>query len=353
MSIQIIKKPFGNLANGNEVFLFEISNNRGFSIGLSNYGGIINTMKVPDRTGNIGETVLGHDSLDRYLKDQSYLGCIVGRFANRIKNGSFEMNGRHYQLAQNDGKNHLHGGKEGFDKKLWKAEQVSLESGPAIELSYLSEDGEEHYPGNLFCKVRFKMEEENELSIEYKCTTDKDTVVGLTHHEYFNLKDGGASTAMNHLLKLNANHFTKNNSENLPTGEIVEVKNSPMDFTERKRISDQMNLEEEQLKIEDGYNHNFMINKKEKELNWAAEIYEESCGRKLTISTTKPGLQFYAGSRLEGNQGRGDTRFLPYHGFAIEAQNFPDAPNQEHFPSAVLRVGEVYNEKTVYKFEVE
>jgi aldose 1-epimerase len=343
----IFSKPFGTTFEGTPVNLYTLSNDNGFEVSISNYGGSIVSIKAPDRNGDFADVVLGYDTLAEYIKNPRYFGCLVGRHANRIALGRFTLNGETYQLAQNNGANHLHGGNRGFDKRVWSAHSEEVGAEAVLQLSYLSKDGEENYPGDLLAEVNYVLTPENELRIEYSATTDKDTIVNLTNHCYFNLAGGGS--ILDHELKINAGNFTPVRKDLIPTGEILEVRDTPMDFTAGKAIGADINTGYDQLGFTGGYDHNFVLDGAGMKL--AAELTEPDSGRRLRVHTTEPGLQFYSGNFLDGSlQGKGGVVYERYTGLCLETQHFPDAPNHENFPTTVLRVGQKYEHVAVLEF---
>ena len=313
-----------------------------------NYGGIIASIKVPDRDGEVNDVVLGHDSLEGYLNRTRYFGVLIGRFANRIARGRFTLNGVEYQLAVNNGQNHLHGGVRGFDKVLWAPQEID----DGVQLTYLSQDGEEAYPGNLTATVTYRLNDANELHVDYYATTDRDTIINLTNHSYFNLAGGG--TILHHELQIQADAFTPIDETLIPTGEIRSVKKTPMDFTSPTAIGALIDNDDDQLRIARGYDHNFVLRGEAGTLRTAARVYEPQSGRVMEVITTQPGLQFYSGNYLDGTLvGRSGRAYLKNSGCCLEAQHFPDSPNQPTFPSTVLRPGEKYHHTTIYRFSVE
>jgi aldose 1-epimerase len=349
---RIQKQPFGKTADGQAVDLYTLTNANGLEAKIITYGGIVVSLKVPDRNGKLGDVVLGYDRLEGYLKDNAYLGCIVGRYANRIAKGRFTLNGRQYQLAQNNGENHLHGGVGGFDKVVWKAKPVQSKDGPSLSLNYLSKDGEEGYPGNLSVTVVYTLTNKNELKIAYSATTDKDTIVNLTHHSYFNL--AGSGSVLNHHLMINADRFTPVDQTLIPTGEIRSVKGTPMDFTAPAVIGARIEQQDEQLKFGRGYDHNWVLNKNGDGLTLAARVYEPESGRVMEVYTTEPGLQFYSGNFLDSSiTGKSKQVYQKRFGFCLETQHFPDSPNKPEFPSTVLKPGQKYATTTVYRFSAK
>lgn len=318
------------MSNGS---IYTLTNSLGFAVSITNYGGAITSLKTPDRRGEFGEIVLSYETIDDYVRNPRYMGALIGRHANRIARGRFSLNGVEYQLPCNNGANHLHGGFHGFDKRVWNA----TEDGEVLRLSYLSKDGEESYPGNLEAYVDYSLSG-NELSIEYRASTDRDTIVNLTNHSYFNLKGGG--TILDHELTLHADSFTPVSSDLIPTGEIKSVIGTPMDFRNGRPIGSEVE-----------YDHNFVLNDWDGSLRPAARLHEPTTGRVVEILTTQPGIQFYSGKFLDGSLiGKKGVAYEKYTGLCLEPQHFPDAPNHPNFPSTILRPGEQYNQKTVIRF---
>ena len=347
------QEQFGKTADGARIDLYKLSNKNGVEIAISMYGGIIASLRVPDRHGNFTDIVLGYDSLDGYLTDAAYLGPILGRYANRIARGKFILNGREYHLACNNGEHHLHGGLRGFDKVVWKARDVSTHSSMALELTYLSKDMEEGYPGNMEARVVYTLEKENnELKIEYSAITDKDTIVNLSNHSYFNLAGHSAGNILKHKLMINADRFTPTDAGSIPTGELRSVEGTPFDFRQPTEIGARVNQNHEQLVYGHGYDQNFVLNRiDESLLSLAARVVDPRSGRVLEVWTTEPGLQLYCGNFLDGSiRGKGGTAYQRNQGFCLETQHFPDAPNQPNFPSTVLKAGAKFRSTTVFKF---
>ncbi len=339
---------FGKLNTGEKVKLFTLTNKNGIIIKITNYGGIITSIKIPDKQGKIGEIALGYDNLEGYIKNSPYFGAIIGRYANRIAGGKFTLNGKIYKLAKNDGNNSLHGGIKGFDKVLWNALPVKNKDSVGVKLYYESRDGEEGYPGNLSVVVLYLLNNKNELIINYSAKTDKPTPINLTNHTYFNLKCGGCASVLNHILYINADKYTEINDELIPTGKILSVKNTPLDFTKPHKIGDNID------KLKMGYDHNFVLNKKNKGLTLAARVFEPETGRTLEVYTTQPGLQFYSGNFLDGSiKGHNNTVYKKHSAFCLETQHFPDSPNHKNFPNTILNPGEKYKQTTIYKFSVK
>jgi aldose 1-epimerase len=342
------KEAFEKEIDGKKTSLYILENANGITVYITNYGARIVSLLTPDKEGKCADIVLGFDSIDSYLKDKMYLGCIVGRYANRIKDGKFTIDGQQYNLFLNDGPNTLHGGKKGFDKRVWDAKQ----EGNSLTLSYLSPDGEEGYPGNLQVKKIYTLTDENELKMEYEAETDKATIVNLSHHSYFNLKGEGDTTILDHYLMAEADYFTPVDSTLIPTGEIRPVANTPFDFTKGKQIGQDISTENEQLKFGLGYDHNWVLNKDSaNSLTLAAKLWEETTGRVMEIYTTEPAFQFYSGNFMDGSvTGKSGKPYKYRAALAIEPQHFPDSPNHPEFPSTVLRPGEKYRQLSILKF---
>ena len=333
----VTNKPFGTAPDDQEVDLYTLRNDQGVEVSITNYGGTITSILAPDRNGAFRDVVLGYDTLDDYVKNPRYFGALIGRYANRIARGKFQLDGVEYQLAQNNGVNHLHGGTMGFDKRVWRANVTT----DALHLEYVSKDGEENYPGDLSVAVDYSLNDENELRIQYHATTDKDTIVNLTNHSYFNL--AGEGTILDHELTLHAGSYTPVSEDLIPTGEIQSVDGTRMDFRNARVIAD------------GGYDHNFVLdNWKHGFLRSVARLREAKSGRVLEVFTTQPGIQFYSGNFLDGSLiGKGGVRYEQFAGLCLETQHFPDSPNHPNFPSTVLRAGEAYFEVTIYKFTTD
>lgn len=334
--------------DGREVHLFTLKNSQGCVAKITNFGGIITELHVPDAKGELTDVVWGFDSLEPYLGHHPKFGAIVGRFGNRIAQGKFQLDGQSYELAINNGPNHLHGGLEGFDRKLWDARIYKDESGEALELTYTSPDGEENYPGNLSITITYVLTSANGLLIDYEATTDAPTVLNLTNHSYFNLSGNG--DILDHELRIYADHFTPVDASVIPTGEIRSVFNSPMDFTKRTSIGERINAADEQIEIGSGYDHNWVLNHTKGELDLAAEVFDPKSGRIMEVYTTEPGVQFYSANHLDGRTGKYGVIYAPRTALCLEVQHYPDSPNQPEFPTTVLRPGETYSQTTIYKF---
>jgi len=347
----IEKRDFGQSVEGRPVHLYTLANAGGMEVKITNYGATLVSLVVPDRDGKPADVVLGYDRLEDYIAGKYYFGCIAGRYANRIAGGKFTLNGAQYRLTINDGDNHLHGGRRGFDKMVWQARELENNAGIGLRIAYLSPDGEEGYPGNLACTVIYTLGAANELKIDYHATTDKPSIVNLTNHAYFNLAGAGSGQILNHELMICADRFTPVDSCLIPTGELRSVKGTPFDFTRPTTIGARINHDDEQLVFGKGYDHNWVLNRDVAGPCPAAGVYERLSGRRLEVYTTQPGLQFYSGNFLDNRIGAkaGQT----YHhrsGFCLETQHFPDSPNQPDFPSTVLDPGSKYEHTTIYKF---
>lgn len=345
----IKKQPFGT-QEGRPINLYTLTNSHGIEIRTMNYGGIIVSMRVPDRKGEFADIVLGHETLDGYIPNPPYIGAVVGRYANRIANGTFTLNGKTYSLPKNDGPNTLHGGfKRTFDKVVW--DDVPLKNKIGVTFTYLSKDGEEGFPGNLKVRVAYALNDENELTIDYEATTDKATPINATQHSYFNLAGEGTGDILSHELMLNADQFTPVDKNLIPTGELRPVKGTPLDFTTPTKIGARIDDNYDQLVLGHGYDHNFVINRKGDGLELAARVYEPTSGRVLEVSTTQPGVQFYTGNFLDGTvTGKHGHVYKRRNAFCLETQHFPDSPNHPEFPSTILKPGQTFHSRTVFKF---
>jgi aldose 1-epimerase len=344
------RQTFGSV-DGRTFDLYTLSNPGRFEAAVTNYGGIVTSLKVPDRNGVLADIVLGFDSAAGYLKPHPYFGALIGRYANRIAGGRFRLDGVEYTLARNNGENHLHGGVRGFDKVVWNARDVSSGRAAILELSYSSKDGEEGYPGNLDVTVRYSVTEGNELKIEYTATTDKDTILNLTNHSYFNLAGQGGTDVLSHEVKLDADRFTPVNSGLIPTGETRDVAGTPFDFRQPHRIGERIDLPDEQLKLGNGYDHNFVVTGTPGVLRPAARVTDSASGRVMEVLTTEPGVQLYTGNFLDGSlTGKSGKIYLRRYGLCLETQHFPDSPNKPQFPSVVLKPGQTFRSTTIYRF---
>jgi aldose 1-epimerase len=345
----IERLPFGE-ANGTTVDLYVLTNANGMVAKIMTYGATVTELDTPDRTGKLDDVVLGFDSINGYLGKEPYFGAIVGRVGNRIAKGQFELNGKTYKLATNDGPNHLHGGIKGFDKVVWDAKEVSDENGPAVQLSYLSKDGEEGYPGNCQVKVTYSLSPLNELWIAYSVTTDADTPVNVTNHSYFNLGGPENGGILDHELTLNADRFTPVDDTLIPTGELAPVVGTPLDFLHPTRIGEHI----KEVKVgahPAGFDHNYVVNGGGGKLSRVATVYDPKSGRVMEVESTEPGVQFYSGNFLDGTiTGKKGVIYNQYWGLALETQHFPDSVNHSNFPSTVLKAGGTYTSTTVFRF---
>ncbi len=341
------------MQDGTEIYLYKLSNKNKMSVGIINYGGIIVSIEVPDRDGNIDDVNLGYDNLEQYLEIGQYFGAIIGRHGNRIENAEFDLNGITYRLAKNDGNNHLHGGKRGFDKVVWQAEPIEKDGVQALQLSYLSPDGEENYPGNLDVKVTYTLTDDNSLRIDYFAVSDKDTVVNLTNHAYFNLSGHGSGDILDHQIMINADRFTVINNECIPTGEIRDVSNTPMDLRTLKKVREGIESKDDQIACGNGYDHNWVLNVSGDKPEKAAEVFEPVSGRLMEVFTTKPGMQFYSGNAITRVTGKGGAVYDKRGALCLETQYYPNGTRHKHFPSPFLKAGEEYRHTTIYKFSVK
>ncbi len=347
----ISKAPFGKTPDGTPVDIYTLRNANGVEARICTYGGIVVSLKTPDKNGKLGDVVHGYDDLDSYVKNNPFFGCFVGRYGNRIAKGKFTLDGKTYTLATNNGPNHLHGGVKGFDKAVWTAQLVSGPHGGALEMRYTSKDGEEGYPGNLSVTALYTLTGDNGLRLDYTATTDKPTVVNLTQHSYYNL--AGSGDVLNHEVMIAADKFTPVDATLIPTGELRPVKGTPLDFTTPTKIGARINADDEQLKLGNGYDHNFVLNKPAGQLGLAARVYEPTSGRVMEVLTSEPGMQLYSGNFLDGTiTGKGGWVYKQRSAFCMEPQHFPDSPNQPGFPSTVLRPGQTYKNTIVYRFSV-
>lgn len=346
------QQPFGT-REGRPVTLYKLTNSHGVEIHAMNYGGIILSIRVPDRKGQFADVVLGHDTMEGYIPNPPYIGAIVGRYANRIANGTFTLDGKTYTLPKNDGPNTLHGGTtRTFDKVVWDGEPLKGKTGVAF--TYLSKDGEEGFPGNCKVKVTYTLTDTNELVIDYEATTDKATPINVSQHSYFNLKGEGNGDILDHEIMINADRFTPVDKNLIPTGELRPVKGTPLDFTKSTKIGARIDDNYEQLVLGHGYDHNFVINRKGPGMVPAARVYEPTTGRVLEVSTTQPGIQFYTGNFLDGTvTGKQGHVYKRRYGLCLETQHFPDSPNHPKFPTTILKPGERFHQTTVFKFSAK
>jgi aldose 1-epimerase len=341
------------IREGKPVRLYTLRNAHGIEVHAMNYGGIIMAIRVPDRKGQFADIVLGHETMEGYIPNPPYIGAVVGRYANRIANGMFKLDGKTYMLPKNDGPNTLHGGiNRTFDKVVWDAEPLKGKAGVAF--TYLSKDGEEGFPGNLKIKVTYTLTDANELVIDYEATTDKATPINVSQHSYFNLAGEGTGDILNQEMMINADRFTPVDKNLIPTGELRPVKGTPLDFTTSTKIGARIDDQYEQLVLGHGYDHNFVINRSGAGLTLAARAYDPASGRVLEVSTTQPGIQFYTGNFLDGTvTGKKGHVYKRRNAFCLETQHFPDSPNHPEFPSTILKPGETFHEQTVFKFSAK
>jgi aldose 1-epimerase len=349
------KASFGKTPDGEQVDLYTLTNKNGVEVAITNYGGAVVSLKVPDRNGKLGDVVLGYDSVDGYVSDKSYFGAIIGRYGNRIGHAQFSIDGKTYTLAKNNGENTLHGGIKGFNKAVWSPKEIPAKGGQALELTYLSKDGEEGFPGNLHVRVVYTLTDSNELKIEYFATTDKKTVLNLTNHAYFNLAGPGSGDILGHVLMIEADKFTPVDSGLIPTGELRDVAGTPFDFRKPTKIGERIDSDDEQIKLGGGYDHNFVLRRKMSDpISLAARMVEPTTGRVLEVWSTEPGVQFYTGNFLDGSaHGKGGIAYAKRSAFCLETQHFPDSPNHPKFPSTELKPEERYHTTTIYKFTTE
>lgn len=347
----ITKKFYGKTLEGADVSIFTLSNSKGMTADIINLGGIVVSLFVPDKNGKLEDVVLGYDSIEGYLKPGPYFGALVGRHANRIENSKFEINGVEYSLYKNNGENHLHGGLKGFDKVLWQAEIIESAGNEELQLTYLSKDGEEGYPGNLAVKVIYALTEDNALEIKYYAVSDKETVINLTNHSYFNLSGHASGDVLEHKIMINADEFTVADKYLIPTGEIRSVKGTPMDLTKLTPISAGIKSDYDQIVFANGYDHNWVLKVSGKAPEKIAEVVDNKSGRSMEVFTNKPGVQLYTGNFLDGSEiGKGGVPYNKNSGLCLETQFFPNSLNHKHFPSPLFKAGQEYKYTTTYKF---
>jgi len=341
--ITLEKSVFGQI-DGKEIYLYTISLLNKITVKITNYGGIVTSILIPDRDGKMEDVVLGFDNIRGYSGTHPYFGCIVGRYANRIAKGKFVLDGKQYQLSMNAGENHLHGGKKGFDKKIWQVNEIRSDDETGIELTTISHDGEEGYPGKLKIRVIYTLTPSMELKIKYFAETDKPTCVNLTHHSYFNLRGAGNGDILDHSLMIHADKYTTTNEQLIPTGELEEVLGTPFDFRQSRLIGQEID------KVEGGYDHNFALITKG-DLIKAAVLSESDSGRYMEVYTDQPGMQVYTSNFLDGSiAGKNGKPYHKHYGLCLETQHFPDSPNHPDFASTILRPGDIFQSVTIYKF---
>lgn len=353
-NVTLTQAPFGRTADGEGIGLMTLRNANGIEIRVMTYGGIILSIKTPDKNGRSGDIVLGHDTAEEYFKNPPYLGVIVGRYANRIAKAAFTLDGKTYTLAANNGVNHLHGGAKGWDQAVWKADPFQDARGVGVVLTHTSPNGDEGYPGAVTAKVTYTLTDRNELAVDYEATTDAPTVINLTQHSYFNLSAGASPDILGHQLMINADRYTPVDDTLIPTGELAPVQGTPFDFRTPTAIGARIDQKNTQLERGKGYDHNWVLNAASEGLTKAARVVEPTSGRTLEIATTEPGIQFYSGNFLDGTiKGKGGVMIPHRGGLCLETQHYPDSPNHPSFPSTVLRPGQQYRSRTVFTFGVE
>ena len=367
LAATLSQSRFGAMPDGLPIDIFTITNANGIEVRAMSYGATLVSIRTPDRAGQFADVALGFDALDDYLTRSRFFGALVGRYGNRIANARFAIDGHTFQLAANNGANHLHGGLKGFDKVVWKGMPFERADAVGVAFTYTSRDGEEGYPGTLETTVTYALTPNNKLIVDYTATTDKPTIVNLTQHSYFNLAGEGRGDVRAHELTLNADRFTPVDAGLIPTGELAPVAGTPFDFRTPHTIGERIDADDPQLKLAGGYDHNFVLNggpfgiaqgrpfdiaQGRPELHLAARVVDPVSGRSLQVDTTEPGVQFYAGNKLTGATGKAGHVYGPRSGFCLETQHFPDSPNRPHFPSTVLRPGDTYRSQTVFTFGV-
>lgn len=348
----IEKNFFGTMPDGKKTYLYLLKNTNGMKVGISTYGGTIVSLQIPNKNNELIDMALGYDSLKDYLNGNSFFGSLIGRFGNRIEYGKFTLNKKEYKLAQNDGNHHLHGGIKGFDKVVWNS-TIADNKPNTLELSYLSIDGEEGYPGNLTAKVTYTLTEDNAIEINYSAVSDKDTIINLTNHTYFNLSGHSSGNVLNQKLMINADSFTVNDEFSIPTGEIKSVSGTPMDFRKLTPIGENINNDYEQIIFGKGYDHNWVLNTNGSDKKIAAQVIDENSGIAMEVYTTSPGIQFYSGNFLDGSDmGKNNIIYKYRNGFCLETQFFPNSINCSSFPSPLFKAGEEFQHRTIYKFSI-
>lgn len=351
-------KPFGKTNDGTAVEQYVLRNSHGMQATVITYGGVLQSLKVPDKHGKLDDVVLGFDDVQGYQGGTAFFGATIGRFGNRLAGGAFELDGKRYQVPLNDGPNSLHGGAQGFDKQVWQAKSVKDKDSVGVTLTYLSKDGEMGFPGNLKTEVTYRLNDHNELHIDYTATTDKPTVLNLTNHSYFNLAGAGNGDILKQVATLHASHYTPVNATLIPTGELAPVKGTPMDFLKPTPIGQHIKADHPQLKFAEpkqgGFDFNWALDTKGDVKQLAAEVHDPESGRRLQLYTTEPGVQFYTSNFLDGSvKGKGGETYQHWSGFTLETQHFPDAPNQPSFASTRLNPGQTYTQHTIFKFTAD
>jgi aldose 1-epimerase len=352
--LMIKKESFGKLSDGRESHLFTLKNAAGMTVELTDFGASIVSIMAPGRGGKFADVALGYDSVTGYVNGTVFFGGVVGRYANRIAGGRFELDGKTYQVSINDGKNSLHGGKIGFNKVLWTADALETTEGPAVKFTYVSKDGEEGFPGTVTVTATYTLTKDNSIRIDYTGTTDKTTILNLCNHSYFNLTGDPTKTILDHELMINADEFTPVDSSLIPTGKLASVANTPFDFRKMTKIGAGINDSNAQLKICGGYDLNWVLNDYTQRVRKVAELYDPSSGRVMDVLTDQPGLQFYSGNFLNGSEGgKNGVKYQYRTGLALETQHFPDSPNEPKFPSTTLKPAQKYETTTIYRFSVK
>ena len=355
----VTQSSFGTMPDGTTIDLFTLTNARGVEVRVITYGAVIVSIKAPDRRGRFDDIVTGFDTLDGYLTRSRYFGAVVGRYGNRIANGRFTIDGKTYELATNNGKNHLHGGLRGFDKVVWKGSRFERDGNAGVALTYVSHDGEEGYPGTLTATVTYTLTPRNELIVDYGATTDKATPINLTNHSYFNLAGDGHGDILQHQLTIDADRYTPTDDTQIPTGQLAAVEGTPFDFRKATPIGARIDASDEQIRRGHGYDHNFVLNgwdssaKAAERVRHAARLVDPASGRTLDVATTEPGVQFYSGNNLDGSAvGKSGHVYARRTSLCLETQHFPDSPNHASFPPTILRPGEHFQSRTVFTFGV-
>lgn len=350
----ITSRPFGTV-DGRKALLYTLTNSKGATATISNYGGTVTSLTMPDRNGNFDDVVLGFGSLGKYVRESPYFGCLIGRFGNRIAKGIFTLNGKEYHLATNNFGNALHGGIKGFDKVVWQATPKLTARGPSLKLTYTSPDGEEGYPGNLKVTATYTLTERNELRLDCRAVTDRETVVNLTHHSYFNLAGQGNGTILNHVVTLDSSRYTPVGKTLIPTGQVTPVKGTPFDFRKPTSIGSRIDAKDQQLRFGGGYDHNWIADKLVPgSLTRIAKVEEPTSGRVMEVLSTEPAVQFYSGNFLDGTlRGKGGKLYARRGGFCLEPQHYPDSPNHPSFPSTVLKPGQIFRNTIIYRFSTD
>ena len=351
MAATVTQAPFGKTPDGAVVDIYTLTNIHGMEARIITYGAIVVSLKTPDRFGRLDDVVLGFDTFDDYLTRSRFFGAVAGRYANRIGNARFTLDGKTYELAANNGRNALHGGRRGFDKVVWKGERIDRGGDVGVALSYVSADGDEGYPGRLNVTVTYTLTPRDELTVDYRATTDKATPINLTNHSYFNLAGEGRGDILQHLLTIDADRYTPTDETQIPTGEIAPVAGTPFDFRKPTAVGARIDADHEQIRRGKGYDHNFVLNGAG--LRHAARVVDPASGRTMDVATTEPGLQLYTGNNLDGATGKNGHVYGRRTSMCFETQHFPDSPNHANFPSTILRPGEPFHSRTVFTFGVQ